>query len=172
MEFTRRRVRAAARPWVGGMLAVVFIAGIWLANAERVNDASLPRPADSSALARTALGGGVAHEAVLARATYPDLRGELLATHRQLVAKWKAWYDLHQTFWLHGVGTQLYTAWNTKVTLKAINWYGFEYAPFVAGGLDKQSLDLILETLHDLHFNSIRLLFADETVEKNPIVTR
>src|SRR5437868_6774936 len=31
---------------------------------------------------------------------------------------------------LHAVGSQLYTAWNAPATLKALNWYGFEYAPF------------------------------------------
>lgn len=77
---------------------------------------------------------------------------------------------LHEDFQLHAAGTQLYTAWNAPVTLKAANWYGFEYAPFVAGGLDKAPLDSILYSLHSLGFNALRITFADETVESNPVV--
>lgn len=83
----------------------------------------------------------------------------------------RAWVALHDDFSLHAVGPQLYTAWNAPITLKAINWYGFEYAPFVAGGLNKVTLSSILSTIHSLGFNSIRLLFANETVESNPVVT-
>src|SRR5436305_1344736 len=31
--------------------------------------------------------------------------------------------QLHQDYWLHAVGAQLYTAWNSPITLQAINWY-------------------------------------------------
>jgi endoglucanase len=78
---------------------------------------------------------------------------------------------LHQNFFLHGIGSQLYTAWGAPITLKAVNWYGFEYAPFVPGGLDKASLDSILYTLHSLGFNALRIPFANETVERNALVT-
>lgn len=74
-------------------------------------------------------------------------------------------------FWLHGAGSQLYTAWGTPITLKAINWYGFEYAPFVPDGLDRARLDSILFNLRHLGFNALRITFADETVQSNPIVT-
>lgn len=73
---------------------------------------------------------------------------------------------------LHGVGTQLYTAWNTPITLKAINWYGFEYAPFVPDGLNRVPLDFILGTIRRLGFNALRLTFADQTVRSDPIVLR
>lgn len=73
---------------------------------------------------------------------------------------------------LHGVGTQLYTAQNTRITLKAINWYGFEYAPFVPDGLDRAPLDSILFNVRRLGFNTLRLTFADQTVRSNPIVTQ
>jgi endoglucanase len=92
------------------------------------------------------------------------------AVQARLQAQRRAWIALHQEFWLHGAGTQLYTAWNTRITLKAINWYGFEYLPFVPGGLDRASLDSILRTLHDLGFNALRITFADATVESNPVV--
>lgn len=71
---------------------------------------------------------------------------------------------------LHAVGTQLYTAWNTPITLKAINWYGFEYAPFVPDGLNRVPLDFILGTIRRLGFNAIRLTFADQTIRSDPIV--
>jgi endoglucanase len=58
------------------------------------------------------------------------------------------------------------------MTLKSVNWYGFEYAPFVPGGLDKAPLDSILYTLHTLGFNALRIPFADETVESNPVVLK
>ncbi|MGH2443985.1 MAG: hypothetical protein ACRDFX_12590, partial [Chloroflexota bacterium] len=79
---------------------------------------------------------------------------------------------LHDDFWLHASGAQLYTAWNTPMTLKAINWYGFDYAPFVAGGLDHAGLDSILFNLHHLGFNAVRMPFADEMVQSNPVVTQ
>ncbi|HZU14236.1 MAG TPA: cellulase family glycosylhydrolase [Chloroflexota bacterium] len=78
---------------------------------------------------------------------------------------------LHRDLWLHAQGTQLYTAWGTKVTLKAVNWYGFEYAPFVPAGLDRAPLDSILRTIHRLGFNALRIMYADATVRANPVVT-
>lgn len=105
----------------------------------------------------------------------PDFRGSLSRTHTRLArqaAVHAAVAALHRIFWLHGRGMQLYTAWNTPFRLKAINWYGFEYAPYVPGGLDHVRLDSILRLLHRLHFNAIRLLFADATVESNPIIRR
>jgi endoglucanase len=79
---------------------------------------------------------------------------------------------LHNNLWLHGIGAQLYTAWNAPVTLKAVNWYGFEYAPFVPDGLNRQPLDTILATMRGLGFNALRITFADATVQRNPIVTK
>lgn len=87
------------------------------------------------------------------------------------VAAAEALDRLHATLWLHAQGSQLLTAWNAPVTLKALNWYGFDYAPFVAEGLDRLPLDDILATMRSLGFNAIRLPFADETVESNPVVT-
>lgn len=72
---------------------------------------------------------------------------------------------------LHAVGSQLYTTTNTPFTLKAINWYGFEYAPFVPDGLDRAPLDTILFNVRRLGFNALRLTFADQTVRWNPVIT-
>jgi endoglucanase len=80
--------------------------------------------------------------------------------------------DIHADFWLHGVGSQLFTAWNAPVTLKAVNWYGFEYAPFVPDGLDRVPLDAILFTVRHLGFNALRITFADQTVRSNPVVNQ
>jgi endoglucanase len=104
----------------------------------------------------------------------PDLR-TALSPHRQaaLARQEQAQIQLdalHSTLWLHARGSQLLTAWNAPVTLKAINWYGFDYAPFVAEGLDHLPLDSLLATIRSLGFNAIRLPFADETVESNPVV--
>lgn len=82
------------------------------------------------------------------------------------------WETLHQNLFLHGIGAQLYTAWNQPITLKAINWYGFEFAPFVPGGLDHLPLDTILARLRALGFNALRIQFANATVEWNPVVRR
>lgn len=100
-----------------------------------------------------------------------DLRAAYYAGTKRAFLQQAALNDLHDTFWLHGVGSQLYTAWNAPITLKALNWYGFEYAPFVPDGLDRASLDTILSSLHTLGFNALRVPFANETVEINPIVT-
>jgi len=91
-------------------------------------------------------------------------RADALLVRRRAVAA------LHQNFQLHGIGAQLYTAWGTPFTLRAINWYGFEFAPFVPGGLDRVTLDSILSRLHAIGFNALRIQFADETVRQNPVV--
>jgi endoglucanase len=107
--------------------------------------------------------------------TLPDLRRVIalgqagLARQRMQAATQAA--ALHSSMWLHARGSQLLTAWDAPVTLKAVNWYGFDYAPFVPEGLDRLPLDDILATIRRLGFNAIRLTFADETVESNPVVT-
>ena len=101
----------------------------------------------------------------------PDVQAILAkARERQALQhrRWLAW--LHYDFWLHGVGSQLYTAWNAPITLKAINWYGFEYPPFVPDGLDRAPLDSILFTVRHFGFNALRITFADATVQSDPIV--
>jgi len=101
----------------------------------------------------------------------PDVRAILTREQQALRrTRWLTW--LHHDFWLHGVGSQLYTAWNAPITLKAINWYGFEYAPFVPDGLDQTPLDTILFSVRLLGFNALRITFADQTVQSDPIVTQ
>ncbi|MDQ2742789.1 MAG: cellulase family glycosylhydrolase [Chloroflexota bacterium] len=97
-------------------------------------------------------------------------RAAVFRSRQHFAAMRVALVALHQDLWLHGVGMQLYTAWNTPFTLKAINWYGFESWPHVPGGLDRVPLDSILATVRRLHFNALRIMFANATVERNPII--
>jgi endoglucanase len=158
-----------------------LVTGVWLASPASVSDATLSKSASShknpSRLAaesrRAAARPGVPiapdlHQ-VLAHVHYAR---ELEQRHVQLLAERRmaALDALHRDFSLHGVGSQLYTAWNAPMTLKAMNWYGFEYAPFVPDGLDQAPLDSVLSTVHHLGFNALRITFANETVESNPIV--
>ena len=164
------------RSSVALLLLVVLglFAGRWLA---------LPDPVSDQTLATNSPGHvAVAPPLRVSRqkiAPAPDLRQALASVRfarrqaQQLAQeRLRARLDaLHADFSLHGVGSQLYTAWNAPVTIKAMNWYGFEYAPFVPDGLDRAPLDSILATVHDLGFNALRITFADATVEENPVVT-
>ncbi len=146
--------------------AAVFLAIVWLLFPSAVDQPIVP----SQAAPPTHLNAPQAHpipppNLQLARAM-PRYQSEIA----QLV-KQAAMARISGDFWLHGVGSQLYTAWNQPVTLKAMNWFGFEYAPFVPDGLDHASLDSILASLRALGFNALRLTFADQTVESNPVVT-
>lgn len=154
---------------IGILCACLVVAGAGIQHAFSEDAAAPPEPA-----ARPASQAMIAMHArpVHHPQPYRDVRGGLAAVQQRVQTKQAAWTALHDNFWLHGEGTQLYTAWNTPITLKAINWYGFEYAPFVPGGLDRAPLDSILATLHRLGFNAVRILFADATVEWNPVVTQ
>jgi endoglucanase len=155
--------------WLAPALTVVFL--LWLAVPVRVDEARLSAAQLASA-----------NLAAPSRSTYSvadllashDLKADLaqirLKHQHAELQRVLAEQRLHQNFFLHGVRSQLYTAWRAPITLKAVNWYGFEYAPFVPGGLDKTSLDSILYTLHSLGFNALRIPFANETVERNPVV--
>lgn len=160
-----------------------LVAGVWLARPVSVSDAT-----STKAVAIRTSQSGINNRswAVAARRgvpAAPDLYQVLAQVHysrqlqreRMLSRQERRWAELdvlHQNLALHGVGSQLYTAWNAPMTLKAMNWYGFEYAPFVPDGLDTVSLDSILSTVHDLGFNSLRLTFANQTIESNPVVTK
>ena len=71
---------------------------------------------------------------------------------------------------LHTSGHQILDANNHPVRLASANWYGFDQKEFVPGGLDHATTAQIIEQIHALGLNSIRLPFANETIEKNPIV--
>ena len=71
---------------------------------------------------------------------------------------------------LHTSRHQILDAKNHPVRLASANWYGFDQKEFVAGGLDHATLVQIIDRIHTLGLNSIRLPWANETVEKNPVV--
>ena len=71
---------------------------------------------------------------------------------------------------LHTSGHRILDAKNHRVRLASANWYGFDQKEFVPGGLDHATIEQIIEQIHALGLNSIRLPWANETLEKNPIV--
>lgn len=52
----------------------------------------------------------------------------------------------------------------------SVNWYGFDQKEFVVGGLDHAPLDKIIKQIQEIGVNSVRLPWANETLEKNPAV--
>ena len=71
---------------------------------------------------------------------------------------------------LHTSGTEILDSHNTPVHLLSVNWYGFDQKELVAGGLDRASLDSIADQIAAMGFNSVRLPWANETIEHNPVV--
>ena len=71
---------------------------------------------------------------------------------------------------LHTSGYQILDAKNRAVRLTSVNWYGFDQKEFVPGGLDHAPLAKIIEQIHALGVNSVRLPWANETLENNPVV--
>ena len=71
---------------------------------------------------------------------------------------------------LHTSAYQIVDAGNHPVRLKSVNWYGFDQKEFVPGGLDHASLDTIIGMIKKMGFNSVRLPWANETLEKNPVI--
>lgn len=72
---------------------------------------------------------------------------------------------------LHTSGYQIVDAANHPVRLISVNWYGFDQKEHVPGGLDHASLATIVGLIKGMGFNSVRLPWANETLEKNPLVS-
>ena len=72
--------------------------------------------------------------------------------------------------WLHTAGTRVVDAQGRTVTLASVNWYGAEGPDFIPGGLDQRPYMDILLTIRSLGFNSVRLPFSNELVERDPRV--
>jgi endoglucanase len=51
-----------------------------------------------------------------------------------------------------------------------VNWYGFDQGEYVAGGLDRVSLNDMARKIRSMGFNSVRLPWANQIVEENPYV--
>lgn len=73
--------------------------------------------------------------------------------------------------WLHAQGTQVVDANGAPVRLAGVNWYGAESPDFVVGGLDYRPYQAILQSIKLLGYNSIRLPFSNELIERNPVVS-
>jgi len=71
---------------------------------------------------------------------------------------------------LHTSGYQIVDAQNMPIRLKSVNWYGFDQKEFVPGGLDHAPLQTIVGLIKSMGFNSVRLPWANDTREKNPVV--
>src|SRR5215470_2317369 len=71
---------------------------------------------------------------------------------------------------LHTSGYQILDSENRAVRLASVNWYGFDQKEFVPGGLDQAPLEKIVGQLEALGLNSVRLPWANETIERNPVV--
>jgi endoglucanase len=71
---------------------------------------------------------------------------------------------------LHTKGHQILDASGHAVRLTSVNWYGFDQKEYVAGGLDHAPLATIVGEIVALGVNSVRLPWANETLEHNPVV--
>jgi len=67
-------------------------------------------------------------------------------------------------------GHEILDAASHCVRLTSVNWYGFDEKEYVAGGLDHAPLESIVEQIRAIGVNSVRLPWANETLERNPIV--
>jgi endoglucanase len=71
---------------------------------------------------------------------------------------------------LHTEGRRIIDALGHPVRLTSVNWYGFDQKEFVAGGLDHAPLSVIIDQIHQIGVNSVRLPWANETLEHDPPV--
>ncbi len=71
---------------------------------------------------------------------------------------------------LHTSGHEIRDAAGHLVRLTSVNWYGFDEKEYVAGGLDHAPLEAIIEQIRVIGVNSVRLPWANETLERNPVV--
>lgn len=70
---------------------------------------------------------------------------------------------------LHTEGTRIVDATGHAVRMTSVNWYGFDEKEYVAGGLDHAPLEEIVERIREIGVNSVRLPWANETLERNPL---
>jgi endoglucanase len=71
---------------------------------------------------------------------------------------------------LHTQGNRILDAGGHRVRLTSVNWYGFDQKEFVPGGLDHAPLATIVAAIRQIGVNSVRLPWANETFERNPLV--
>ena len=71
---------------------------------------------------------------------------------------------------LHTDGHEIVDSAGHPLRLTSVNWYGFDQKEYVVGGLDHASLDVIIGQIRQIGVNSVRLPWANETLEHNPAV--
>jgi endoglucanase len=71
---------------------------------------------------------------------------------------------------LHTSGHEILDSAGHVVRLTSVNWYGFDQKEYVAGGLDHASLAAIIGQIQAIGVDSVRLPWANETLEHNPMV--
>lgn len=71
---------------------------------------------------------------------------------------------------LHTSGDQIVDAAGNPIRLMSANWYGFDQKEHVAGGLDHAPLETVVHEIKSMGFNSVRLPWANETLERNPLI--
>jgi endoglucanase len=71
---------------------------------------------------------------------------------------------------LHTRGDEIVDAAGRAVRLTSVNWYGFDEKEYVVGGLDHAPLGTIIKEIQDIGVNSVRLPWANETLEHDPVV--
>ena len=71
---------------------------------------------------------------------------------------------------LHTSGKLIVDGSGKAIRLTSVNWYGFDEKEYVAGGLDKTPLETIVAEIRTIGVNSVRLPWANETLERNPVV--
>jgi endoglucanase len=71
---------------------------------------------------------------------------------------------------LHTDGRHIVDSTGHVVRLTSVNWYGFDEKEFVVGGLDHAPLEAIVTQIRQIGVNSVRLPWANETLEHDPAV--
>lgn len=71
---------------------------------------------------------------------------------------------------LHTQGRWIVDAQSRPLKLASVSWYGADQKDFVPGGLGRARLSSIAHLIRAMGFNSVRLLWANETLERNPVV--
>jgi endoglucanase len=69
---------------------------------------------------------------------------------------------------LHAIGHKILDSAGRVVRLTSVNWYGFDQKEYLAGGLDHARIETIIGQIRDIGVNSVRLPWANETLERNP----
>ncbi len=67
-------------------------------------------------------------------------------------------------------GRWIVDAKGRRFKLAGVNWYGAEEKDYVVGGLDRAPLERIAASIRTMGFNSVRIPWSNEMVEKNPRV--